>query len=306
MVSFLLLKKVTQFLIIIFIGFLLVKFKIVKGKDSAVLSKISLYLLIPSSIISAFQIDKPFVDVAIGLILAFAVAFAIHIVLMFIDFTYTRIVHPSPTERASVIYSNAGNLIIPIVSYVLGNEWVVYSIGFLSVQLIFIWTHCKNIFDGKKEGSIKKIIFNVNIISIVAGLVLMLLQIKLPTIIVDATSSLSTMLGPVGMLITGMLLAEVDFKTAFKNIFLYRTILMRMILIPIIILFLLKSILLLVKFPEAEKILFISFLAAITPTASTVTQFSQIYNDDVDFAVTINVVTTIICVVTMPVLAWFF
>ena len=37
-------------------------------------------------------------------------------------------------EQASLIYTNAGNLIIPLVTAVLGPEWVIYSSMFQLVQ----------------------------------------------------------------------------------------------------------------------------------------------------------------------------
>ena len=46
-------------------------------------------------------------------------------------------------EKASVYYSNAGNLIIPIVTFVLGKDWVLYGCVFMSVQIVFIWSHGK-------------------------------------------------------------------------------------------------------------------------------------------------------------------
>ena len=47
MISFLLFNKILQLAIIMIFGFLLVKLKVIKSSDSTVLSKISLYLLIP-------------------------------------------------------------------------------------------------------------------------------------------------------------------------------------------------------------------------------------------------------------------
>lgn len=41
-------------------------------------------------------------------------------------------------EETSLIYSNAGNLIIPIVTAILGKEWVIYTSAFLSVQLFLL------------------------------------------------------------------------------------------------------------------------------------------------------------------------
>lgn len=61
-----------------------------------------------------------------------------------------------PGGKASLIYSNAGNLIIPIVTSVLGPEWVIYTSGFISVQVILIWTHCKMLLCGEKKADLKK------------------------------------------------------------------------------------------------------------------------------------------------------
>ena len=45
-----------------------------------------------------------------------------------------------------------------------------------------------------------------------------------------------------------------------------------------------------------------SLLAAITPSAATVTQMAQLYDREADYASAIYVVTTLLCIVTMPVL----
>ena len=46
--------------------------------------------------------------------------------------------------------------------------------------------------------------------------------------------------------------------------------------------------------------LFRSLLAICTPSASTLTQMAQVYGKDADYASAINVVTTLLCIVTMP------
>ena len=47
-------------------------------------------------------------------------------------------------------------------------------------------------------------------------------------------------------------------------------------------------------------ILLIVFLAIIAPAASTVTQMSQVYGNDSKYASAINVMTTLLSIVTMP------
>ncbi|MEI3347630.1 MAG: hypothetical protein V8R55_04270 [Dysosmobacter sp.] len=54
--------------------------------------------------------------------------------------------------------------------------------------------------------------------------------------------------------------------------------------------------------PGGATILLISFLAASAPAASTVTQMAQVYGSDSDYAGAVNVPTTLLCIVTMPLL----
>lgn len=96
-------------------------------------------------------------------------------------------------EETSLIYSNAGNLIIPIVTAILGKEWVIYTSAFLSVQLFLLWSHAKMKLCGEKGIDLKKILTNINMIAIFAGVLLFLLRIQLPAPVQDAVDSISSM-----------------------------------------------------------------------------------------------------------------
>ena len=43
-----------------------------------------------------------------------------------------------------------------------------------------------------------------------------------------------------------------------------------------------------------------TFLATMTPSASTITNMSVVYGRDADYASAINVTTTLLCIITMP------
>ena len=116
MIALLLAKQIAELFFIIFLGFLLVKLKLLKTGDSKVLSTIALYLLNPCVIINAFQIDYSD-DIRRGLILSFAAAFIVHIVYILATSLLNRIFHLNNIEKASIIYTNAGNLIVPIVLF---------------------------------------------------------------------------------------------------------------------------------------------------------------------------------------------
>ena len=298
MVAELLIYKILQLFCVMVIGFAIAKCKIIHSKDSVVLSKLSLYLLMPSAILNAFDFERSDA-VMTGLLFAFFSAIVLHAVLMLLDTLYAKFISKSAVERASVMYSNAGNLIIPIVSFALGAEWVVFTTAFITVQLLFLWSHGVRLFSSSEKFRIKRVITNVNVIAIALGLVMMFLGLRLPDFVREITSPFGSMLGPVGMLIAGILAADIDFKRMLTDKRIYRVALSRMIVYPCIMLLFVK-LLALIPVLNSEKILLISFLASITPAATSVLQFAQIHDQDADCATAINILTTVACVVTMP------
>ena len=301
MIPLLLLYKIAQLFIVMIIGFALVKMRVVKTSESVVLSRLALYLFMPAAIINSFNV-KLTGEILGGFALAVGAGIVLHIMLLGVDAIFARAAKATAVERASVIYSNAGNLIIPIVSFVLGDEWVIYSLGFMSVQLCFIWSQGIRLFERGKKFDLKKVLLNPNIIAIAVGLVVMLSGIALPDFVSEITGSLGGVLGYVGMLIAGMTAAGLDFKKMVKYRRLYLTTVMRVAVCPLLALALLLLGRLAVNIPNTKELLLISFLATMTPSAATIMQLSQLYDTEVDYAVAINILTTVVACATMPLL----
>ena len=158
-----------------------------------------------------------------------------------------------------------------------------------------------SLFSSSKKADIRKILLNINIIAIAVGLVFMISGVRLPKFAKEVVSSLGNMLGIVGMIIAGMLAAEISFKKIFRNKRLYLVLIMRMVFCPVVVLVTVKCVCMTVSIANVQEILLISFLASITPSAATIMQFAKLKNKDSDFAVAINIVTTLVCVVTMPI-----
>ena len=124
--SILLLKQIAQLFLMILMGYIIVKTKLLKGEDSKVLSKIILYLIIPAVIINAFQVDySP--NVTKGLITACIASIILQFLLLFVTYIMQKMFHLDSVEFTSAYYSNSGNLIVPLVTYILGGKWVVYG-----------------------------------------------------------------------------------------------------------------------------------------------------------------------------------
>lgn len=299
MITKLLLYKILQLFIMMVIGFVLAKCKVIKSEESDVLSKLCLYLFMPLAIINAFNFQRTS-EMTQGLLLAFASAILMHIAFWLVDRILTKSGKLRPVERASIMYPNAANLILPIVAYVLGEEWVVYSTAYLSVQLLFLWTHGIWIFSPDTKVDLKKILLNPTILAIALGLILLIFNVRLPSFATDITTTFGNMMGPIGMLTAGVLATKVDPKKAIKSKRMYLVSLVRIIAYPILTILIAKALSLL-SIASGKEILLIPFLASAAPAATTIVQFAQLKKANTTLAVEINVCSTILSVATMPV-----
>lgn len=238
-ISILLMEQIAELFLMILMGYIIVKTGLLKGEDSKVISKIVLYLVIPCVIINAFQVDYTSEKVK-ELLLVFAASVLLQVILLAAVWGAGKVLKLNEVEATSIYYSNSGNLIVPLVTFILGKEWVLYGCVFMSVQLVFLWTHGKNTISREGKWDWKKIVFNVNMISVFAGVVLFFTKIRLPEIVDQALSSVGSMIGPASMIVTGMLIAEMNLRNIFENVKVYFISFLRLVVIPVISLAILK------------------------------------------------------------------
>ena len=304
-ISLLLMEEIIKLFVIMFMGYAVVKAGLMKSSESKSVSVILVYLVIPCVIIKAFQVDYT-PDVQKGLFLAIAAAVAIHILFLLITIPLKKIFQMDVIEQATSIYSNAGILVIPLVQELLGQDYVIYSSAYIAVQLILLWTLGKNMLCEEEKLEWKKIFLNVNIISIIAGIVLFLFRIKLPAGVQDVLGMMNNMIGPLGMLLAGMAIAEVPLKSIFTKKRNYLSVAFRLLLYPVLGLFLMKAIQIVVNLENSSQILLTVYLACVTPACASVTSMAQLYDKDAAYASSLYVLTTLLSIVTMPVMVYLY
>ena len=301
MIVMLLLEKIAALCLILCMGVFLVKIGIMDGKDSKVISALSVHLIVPCVILSAFQMEVTD-EMWGGMFLAFFAAIVVNLGMISADHLLAKRLHLNCVEQVSIIYSNAGNLVIPIVAAVLGEEWVVYSSAFLAVQMFLLWSHGKCLLCGEKRTDLRKLFTNVNLLSILAGMLFLATGIHFPSPVQDALDSIGQMVGPLAMLVTGMLIGKINFMQVLKCRRIWMTAVLRLIVFPLPILLCLKYMGNVLPVANGKTILLITLIATITPSASTVTQMAQIYGRDAEYAGAINIITTLLFMVTMPIM----
>lgn len=293
-ISLILAEEITKLFIIMAMGWALVRARVLKTEDSRVISAIIVYLVAPCIIISSFQIEhsRQVVD---GLVFSFAAA-----LFLLLAAVFGRALRLNTAEKLTVVYTNAGILVLPLVQAMLGGEYLVYSCAFIVVQLILLWTHCRCVLSGSAGIGWRKILFNLNVISIFIGGAMFLLGVRLPEIVDGTLKMTGSMIGPLGMLLAGMVIADVPARRIFGDRRRYLASALRLVAAPVILLLAFKICGAAQMIPDGKNILLVVYLAGVTPACATVTSMAQLYGDIGDRTGVLYVLTTLLSIVTMP------
>lgn len=298
--SLLLAQKIAGMFLMMFFGFMLVKMKLLKSGDSRILSMVCMYVVIPCMIIDAFQIEctpdrlKDFLAMTMAAVLA-------HVLFIILSRIIKKPLKLSRVEQLSLIYANSGNLIFPLVIAVFGEDMLFFACPYSCVFTILMWTHGRTLLvsDGKIE--FRKIFLNVNVICSLLGMIFFLAGIRLPALIGDTLDSVGGIIGPISMLLTGMLIGGADLKRVFSQKKAYLVCLLRLIVYPLMMILVLK-ITGLYRFTSTPMVMMITLLAASAPSATTVTNLAQVYDSEPENAATINIIGMVGCIITIPVI----
>jgi predicted permease len=146
----------------------------------------------------------------------------------------------------------------------------------------------------KKQLSIKKLALNPGIIGVLAALLLFVCRVHLPDVIAQPVLHLANLNTPLPMLIIGFYLSGADFKRAFTDGRAYLAMLFRLAVIPLCVLFAMAP------FGLNPKLVIAFVIASSAPTAATTTMFAAKFDRDVELSVSVVAASTLISIVTMP------
>lgn len=336
-----LVSKILSLLVLLGAGVVLVRTKLLKKEDSVALSKISVFLLSPCVIVSSFSMQ---VDGQAGhnLLLCFFYAILANFLFLFLGTFLKKPLHLSPVEEMSLEYTNCGNFVLPIVAGVLGEEYLLYVSAYITVYNLLVWTHGIHLFQERdknspeacsnkdyfkeacsKEGYCKaghskeeysngehkanalfKILFNPNILAILFGVFLFFTKISLPAPLSLAISDLGKMIGPISMLITGIVLGTMSFKKILSYRRIYMITAFRLLLFPSIYLLLISILSRIEGFLDKPVLFLVTFLSAMAPSAANVSQFAILYGKEEEYASCINIFTTLCTIFSVPILVY--
>ncbi|OAA83383.1 AEC family transporter [Clostridium ljungdahlii] len=198
--------------------------------------------------------------------------------------------------RFIIIFSNSGFMGYPVLEGLFGKVGIFYGAIFNIPLNIFMFSVGIAIYTGKNDiKNIKNVISNPVIISTIVGFLMFVFSIKLPYVVDTTLSSVGSMTTPLSMIIVGTMLAGVKLKDIFSGFQVYYTSFMRLILVPLVTVLLLKLM-------KADSFM-IQICAVIEamPSAVLASVLAQQYGADSKLAARSVFITTIISMVTIPI-----
>lgn len=301
-------------------GFIFAKLKLLPDKTAQALSTIVLYCCQSVLVITSFQ--KRAFEPAIGLNLLWVVLLstAVHM-LMFLILKLVFIKKSTESKIKVVkyagVFSNCGFMGFPFLQSLFNDnaallaEIMIYGAAVIAVFNVLNWTFGVYIMTGnRKLVSAKKILLNPVIISVAIGLLLFFVlprpladlaangtvADKILTKLMQSLNYIAEMVTPVSMIVVGIRLANVNVKQLFMDKWAYVSAFFKLIVMPLI------AILAVAFLTVANTVKYTVFFLLSMPAATGTAMFAVKFNSDSDFASVCVLLSTILSVITIPLL----
>lgn len=300
---FIILPKMFTFLLLIIIGIVTVKVKVINEDTLPVLSGLLIKIILPMLNISllcerqiTFMDLWSYKDMVLWQVVLYLMLAAAGIICTYL----TRMKYPQcNVHRGCMVGGNYAYMVIPLIYALFDGTYGVDYIPICStVDTVVVWTLGLTLFTWVKDGggvaSLKKL-WNPITASILFGLLLNTFGIRLPNAVMDVVTQVGGLSGSLGLIYMGCNLAlikAIKWQTL-KHISLL--VLAKLIVVPLAIYALASQFL-----PQTESIILL--LIAGAPSMTTSVIIAKQYDLDTEYAAEAVSITTMSCLVTVPLL----
>lgn len=194
------------------------------------------------------------------------------------------------------VFSNLGFIGIPVVTSILGAEYVVYVTEFLLAYTIVFYTYGITVMDGKFSLSSLKAMINPGTIACLTALAVIVLNIQVPDFMKTAISYLGNVTSPMALIGVGFTLAHSDLKRIFGEPRLYVFSVVKLLVLPLLMLPVLRL------FVQDDNLVPVCMVMFGMPIGNMPLMVANQKGIDGTTCSASIILTTILCVITVPIL----
>ncbi len=287
-------------------GFLGVKLKLLKPEYVSTFSTLLMNITLPCTIFVSLvtrEYDPKFIHDSLLIIFIGLICFP---VMLYVSKFISKFFGVPKSSRGTwsfcCAFSNTGFMGFPICLNLFGPEGMALSVMHNIAFNVHIYTigAIEMSRDGENKSTahkinFKKIIFSSLNYATVLSLIFYFANIKVPTMILTPLKYLSDITVPMSMLIIGIILGRTSGKELLTDKNAYTSALLRLIIYPVIMSFVLK----LFNFSN-PLIAAVTIVVNSMPAASVTSVLANMYNGDIDLAAKVMFVHNILCMITIP------
>ena len=300
---FIVLNQIGIFLLLILLGVAAVRFGILDQRSLGGVSKLVMRMALPAFI---------FVNTAEGAtrqglyasLLVIPLAAGLYLMLFGLSRLLEKVFHLQGNRakvfRAIAMFGNVGFMGIPLVVELYPDTALLYISLFTILDQGLFWTYgvslTKPVSDQREKISLKNLknLLSPALVAIVAATVLVLLDLHLPKVLVTTLSKLGGASMPLSLLYIGGMLSMTDVRGVLKCRELYAEIGLKMVVLPLGYFVVMGRL-----HVPADMAGTITFLTGL-PAINMVAMLSKNNGSDGDYAVCAVMLTTMACLVTLP------
>lgn len=302
------LKQVAILIVFVAMGILAVKWGKISVDISKGLSNLLLYFISPFLIIDALNVPYDSAKTA-GFLAALVFGAAIHLVFILACHLLLlrsggRFADPDkiPVERYAAVFSNTGYIGIPLIQGIFGKEAVFYLVAYMIAFNIFSWTYGMWILQKETRLTLRQMLLNPGNAASAAGLLIYFLRVPVPEAISGMMSSIAGTNTFLSLFAVGIVCSQIDFRSLFQNGRALYVTLCRLVLLPLTAFGLLIWWIPHLLPQNGGMVAAVLTVASLTPCAMSLSFMSQISGRDPVYGSNILALSTVLCVVTVPVL----
>lgn len=302
------LTQIGIFLILICVGILTVKIKIFDGHSLAAVSKLVMQISLPSYIfINA--INSATRQSLLDSLMVVPIAIVLYVILIIVSALIERGFRLEGNRkrvfRASLIFGNIGFMGIPLVTALYPDCALLYVSIFTIVDQLLFWTYgvllTRPVSDGKQKISPANLknLLSPPLLAIVLATIFILAGIHIPEVFSSALVAVGNTSMPLALLYIGGILCTSDIRPVLRCGELYVGIIVKMVALPVVC-YLVMS----MGGLPGDMAGTLAFIVAL-PGIEMVPMLAKTNGSDGDYAVCAIMMTTIACLLTLPIVSLF-
>lgn len=291
-------------------GYILIKVKAVKSDHIASFSKLLMFVCQPALTLYSFNKANFTKELGVNLLIFLAIITLAQLIFIGVFYLIFRKKMSDVRYRITTVattLSNCSFLGVPLLEAIFPNSpnVAVYSMMYFLSMSLLGWTLVSTIITrDKKYISVKKILINPATLSIAVSLPFFFTGFKISADngqllgqIENMINILGKMTTPLCMLVMGMRLATIKFKSLFTNWMQYFAVAVNQVIFPLCVLGALML------FGVDEELKWCMFIMCACPVAAVVQNYAEILGEGQDTAANMVLLGTLASIVTLPLMA---